>query len=246
MSDPRYDIFFRGECLDGFDLDQVKQQVGLLFKASPEKVEQLFSGKVVALRKDLDKATALKFKQALDKAGAKIYIKAAENTASASATVSTATTAASATAAAAQSITLEALPVGSDLLSADERTIIDAKAPDTSHIKMVSTFMEPEPIAKEPPPPSPDVSHLSTAAVGSDILEGFRQEAIPVSVPDISHISLASAGEDLASIIAEMQEEVAAPDVSYISIAELGADMDPSEKFAPPPAPDVSHIKLND
>lgn len=255
MSEPRYDIFFRGETLENFQIEQVKTQVGLLFKASPEKVEQLFSGKVVTLRKDLDKATTLKFKQALEKAGAKIYIKAAAAGNTAPIQTSPTPAAPQVKPAAAQPphneipkpvVTLTALPVGSDLLAAAERPQQNASAPDTSHIKLVSSFLQPEPITKEAPPPSPDVSHLSTAEVGADILEGFHRTEIPVSVPDISHISLAEAGEDLASLVAEMNQAIDVPDVGYITLAERGADIDPSEKKAPPPAPDVSHIRLTD
>ena len=90
VTEQRYDIFFRGEALEGFAIETVKANVAQLFKASPEKTEQLFSGKVVPLRKDLDKATAAKFKQALDKAGAKIYIKLAAETAPAPATAAAA------------------------------------------------------------------------------------------------------------------------------------------------------------
>lgn len=242
MSEPRYDIFFRGECLENFNPEQVQQQVGLLFKASPEKIRQLFSGKVVALRKDIDKATTLKFKQALEKAGARIYIKAA---AAAPASTTASTSPAPQATNAPTSIALNMLPVGSDLLTDDERTHIEAAELDISHIKLVSAFLEPEPIKQPAPPPAPDVSHLTTAEAGADLLEGYHNE-IPVSAPDISHISLAEAGADLASLIAEMDAPLPLPDIEHITLADVGADIDPSEKPAPPPAPDVSYIQLTE
>lgn len=272
MSGQHYDIFFRGEVLDGFTIDQVKTGIAQLFKASPEKIEQLFSGKVVALRKGLDKPGALKFKQALENAGARIYVKlAAEEsptettakpspkaaqtttqpaqaasqsspkTAAAPPTTPTPTTT---TASEAISATpLDILPAGSDLLIQAERKKDEEARIDTSQIRLASlfdTFKAPT----EPPPPAPDVSHLSTAAVGADVLEGYRNNTPPPPAPEVGHISLAAAGADVLEGYRNATPPPAAPDVDHISLAEVGADIDPAKKKAPPPAPDVSHIKL--
>lgn len=44
MTDPKYDIYFRGEVLPSQDDAQVKQSIAKLFKASDAKLAQLFSG----------------------------------------------------------------------------------------------------------------------------------------------------------------------------------------------------------
>lgn len=229
MSEPRFDIIFRGECLNNFPMEQVKQQFATLFKASPEKIEQLFSGNPVTLKKELDRESTLKFKQHFEKIGAKIHIKPS-GVALAPAAQAVTTTAPPTPQQAAPSAvqnqpslalaaaTLDILPVGSDILTAAERSKTDAVAPDTSH--------------------------LSTAAVGSDLLEGFADTQPTAIAPDISHLSMAEVGSDI-NPHAKAEIDIQVPDISFIDLAELGADIDPSEKTAPPPAPNVEHIKLS-
>lgn len=267
MTEQRYDIFFRGEVLEGFALDTVKANVAQLFKASPEKLEQLFSGKVVPLRKDLDKATAAKFKQALDKAGAKIYIKlvadAAATTApapapSASPAPAVPAPAAPAVAAAPRPVAPAAantaasqapaggafviLPPGSDVLRPEERPAVEAVKVDISGIRLASVFDQPE-VDTTPPPPPPKTSHLSTAPVGADILEGVKKEA-PPPPPNVSHISIAAPGATMSEGV-EKEPVPPVPDISHLSTAAVGADLlEGISKEAPPPAPDTSNIHL--
>jgi hypothetical protein len=250
MSEQHYDIFFRGETQEGFELTKVKANVGQLFKASPEKVEQLFSGKVVALRKNLDKATAAKFKHALESAGAKIYIKLA-----AAAVAATPIPAASASiddenepipkadvSTDDSNTEFVLLPPGSDVLRDDERHAFVPVEIDISDIRLASVFDITE-LDNTPPPPAPDVSHITTAPVGADILEGVTKEP-PPEAPNVEHISIAEAGADLAELVEKMMAPPA-PDVSHLSTAQPGADLlEGIEKPKAPPAPDVSHINL--
>lgn len=262
MSEQRYDIYFRGEGLDGFELDNVKNSVGQLFKASPAKAEQLFSGKVIALKKDLDKPTAAKFKQVLEKAGAKIYVKLAASTASAESQKKSAPSSAAASItpssaqepatagsptpnAAEEEIHLDILPAGTDVLSEEERTHFEEADIDISSIKLASAFDVVE-TNNEPPPPAPDVSFITTADVGSDVLEGYHDDTPPPPAPDVSFITTAEVGADVLEGFHNNEPPPPAPDVSHITTAEVGSDIDPTEKEAPPPSPDVSHIKLVD
>lgn len=246
MSEQLYDIYFKGESLEGFAEALVRQNIGQLFKAPPEKVQQLFSGKVIALKKGLDKTTALKFQAALKKAGAKIYIKQASAAQPASAAAQPANApqpvqqAKPTTTEASSHAALDMLPVGSDVLTEAERQHNEAPEIDTSSIQLSSNLDEP--LQQSPPaPPAPDVSHITAAEVGADVLEGVEKIA-PPPAPDTGHIALGAVGEDLGQI----HEEVVLPDLdlSDISLAEVGADIDPSEKKAPPHAPDTSHIEM--
>lgn len=248
MSEQRYDIYFRGECLDGFDDNQVKQGIAKLFKATPDKVQVLFSGKVVALKKGLDKATAIKFKQALEKAGARIYIKAAAGSQPAAQAKDSTRPAAKPEQPSqpAASGELGVLPTGSDVLTPEERRQYEELDLDLSHIQLQSAFA---PVENEttPAPPPPDVSHLSAAEPGSDILEGYQNDDIPLSEPDTSYLSMAEVGADLQELADAMNDEsIPLPDTDYITIAEPGADIDPAEKEPAPPPPDVSHISISD
>ena len=70
-----YTIVFKGEILDGADSSAVQQKVAAMFKADAAKLAALFSGKPVAIKKNVDEATANKFVAAFAKAGAKAYAK---------------------------------------------------------------------------------------------------------------------------------------------------------------------------
>lgn len=70
-----YAIVFKGEILDGADSATVQQKIGAMFKADTAKLAALFSGKPVAIKKNVDEATANKFVAAFAKAGAKAYAK---------------------------------------------------------------------------------------------------------------------------------------------------------------------------
>ncbi len=58
--DKRYDLYFAGEILPDADLAAVKINLAQLFKADSAKIEALFSGKPVALKRNLDTISAKK------------------------------------------------------------------------------------------------------------------------------------------------------------------------------------------
>jgi len=72
MSEPRYSILFAGEALPGFALDTVKANLAGLFKSDLDKIEALFSGQSVPLKRNLESAEADKYLAALQRAGAKV------------------------------------------------------------------------------------------------------------------------------------------------------------------------------
>lgn len=202
MSEIRYDIFFRGESLANHELSAVKQRFIKLFKLDADKAEQFFSGKVITLRKNLDKTATIKFKRALEHIGAKVYIRQAAETAAQKQQV--------------KPVELAILPTGSDVLAQNERSQIAAKEIDLSHLTISDSELVNDE-QSEAAPPAPDVSHLSAAEVGADVLEGYQHEAIPLPEPDTSHLSLAS-----DEMLLEQNEQQApkAPDVSHISLVD--------------------------
>ncbi|GAB1258948.1 hypothetical protein NBRC116494_34500 [Aurantivibrio plasticivorans] len=76
MSDEKFDIVFRGDIVLGHTLPEVKQRLAQLFKIELAKVDALFTGKAVPLKRNLDKVSAEKYKAALVKAGAQVSVKA--------------------------------------------------------------------------------------------------------------------------------------------------------------------------
>ncbi len=68
-------IIFSGELVAGFDTDEVKANLGKLFKIDDAaKLETLFSGKDVTLKKNLEPEQARKYEATLSNAGAMVRI----------------------------------------------------------------------------------------------------------------------------------------------------------------------------
>ncbi len=70
MEETSYNLIFRGVIADGHDAETVRKNIAELFKVSENKVERLFSGHPVTVKKNIDKATVLKYQSAFKKAGA--------------------------------------------------------------------------------------------------------------------------------------------------------------------------------
>lgn len=73
MSQARFKIVFSGELMPAAQLDEVKANLARLFKSDSAKIESLFSGNPVALKRDLAEDEAEKYLAALQRAGAKVY-----------------------------------------------------------------------------------------------------------------------------------------------------------------------------
>ena len=70
MADPQFEIAFSGQIAEGADLATVKQNISKLFNADAERLEQMFSGKRVLIKRAADEATMAKYRGAFQKAGA--------------------------------------------------------------------------------------------------------------------------------------------------------------------------------
>ena len=75
MADQLFEIAFSGKIMEGANPDEVKVRVGKIFNADAAMIAQLFSGKRVVIKKNVDKATAAKYKTALNRAGAQCEVK---------------------------------------------------------------------------------------------------------------------------------------------------------------------------
>ena len=70
MSQNSFEVVFSGKLVEGAVLEQVMAKVAALFKVEVAKVERLFSGATVSIKKGVDEPTAKKYQMALHKAGA--------------------------------------------------------------------------------------------------------------------------------------------------------------------------------
>lgn len=249
MDQQRYDIYFTGKVAEGVSEETAQQNLAQLFKTSVDKVGRLFNGKPQILKRGMDKTASLKYKAAFENAGLVVAFKKVSPTApeptpaAAAATVAAEPPVAAKEAAASDTGDMSLAPVGSDVLREEERRVLPEADIDTSNIKLVSAFMEPENEEKPAPPPPPDTSHISVAAAGEDLLAD-KPAPPPALDLNIDDISLAPPGADLE----ELHEDIPAlnPDTSALSIAEPGADVNPDRKEAtPPPPPNVDHLSVD-
>ena len=70
----QFDIIFRGDIVFGHQLADVKLRLQQLFKSDAAKIDSLFTGRPVPLKRNLDEATANKYRDALLKAGAMVEV----------------------------------------------------------------------------------------------------------------------------------------------------------------------------
>jgi len=86
MSFDQYDIFFSGQLIDGNDEAVARTKLAALFKLPPDRIDHLFSGKPIAVKRGVDMDTAVKYRTAFRDAGALLEIKPITTTESVKAT----------------------------------------------------------------------------------------------------------------------------------------------------------------
>ena len=234
-----YDVCFAGQLLEGQELQVVRQNLGKLFNANPETLDKLFSGNTQLVKRACDKATAVKYKQAIEKAGAKPIIRANEASAPQSAAP------AEARAEAANTDTgFDLAPTGSDVLRPEERSAPASNEVDTSYMELAATGATLGE-SHEAGGQAPDTSHLSMGEVGEDI-PNLEDTRTPLT-PDIDDIGLSPEGTDFSDC-APKQAEAPQLDLSDIELAPAGSDVleEQYRKKDEGPGPDTEHITLED
>lgn len=154
MSD-HFAVIFKGECLDYTDPNTVRDNIGKIFNASGDKLDKLFSGGKIVVRRNLDRASADKLVQVFNKAGAKVYLSELAPSA-----IAPAAPAAPAASSAAQS-------PATDNPSAPPNTSIDLPIADLSDLSLAAMqgyLVEP---AADDPTPAPVAIDADIAPVGS-------------------------------------------------------------------------------
>jgi len=235
----RFRLVFRGEVLEGQQKAAVKQRLGATLKVDGERLDAMFTGKAVVIRKDADTDTAARFQIAFKRAGARLRVLPVATEAEARATHA------------------PEQPVRTPVESAA------TDAPGGFRLAPVGALLvDPSP---PPSPPAVDTSRFTLASPGA--LLGAPVEVAAV-VPDVSHLTIAAPGTTLgepsavsATVVSTPSWKVAqagallarrAPDVEPpvdvdalgFEVAPAGALLDVAEHEPPPPPPDTSHLKL--
>ena len=215
-----YKLLYAGEVLEGQHPAIVRKRLATLLKLDEQRMDVLFSGKAVVVKKAADDALRARYTAAFEKAGARLRVQSVDTAppAAPDAPVPPAAhTACEEAATAADSqrdVGLQALPVGADILAANERTEFVPAAIDTEHLKVQGAVFVVE------------------------------EESVAAAAPNVDHLSLAEVGAVLGSESSEANLEQMM-DVDF-DVAEPGADMDTSERAPAPQAPDTSHIQLQE
>ncbi len=267
-----YNVYFAGQVMDGFELNTVRDKLAKVFNADQTTLDKLFCGKPQLIKRDCDKATALKYKQALERAGAIPVIKRAEPPAAAANTAPVrALTAAekiaalaaapdetsyqknTAPSAPADSQQKEAVtdsgsivlaPPGTEVLRENERAEPVIRDVDTSGYAIDATA---ERLSEEAPPPpaAPDTGHLSMGGVGETI-PNLASSVAPLS-PNLDGLALSAAGTDFSDCV---RPEPAVLPLDLTHLAALAPGDMPTEEQGrrpiPVATPSIDHISLED
>jgi hypothetical protein len=267
----RYNIFFAGQVMEGVDASVVRSKLAKLFNANEATLDKLFCGKRQLIKRECDKATAIKYKKALEQAGAVPVIQRAQAPATtAEAPAARAMTAAEkiAALAAAPDETnyqqrretpapkvaqqeapaddsgIVLAPPGTEVLRESERAEPVVREVDTSGLTIDASAQRLSEV-QPPPPPAPDTGHLSMGAVGDTIPTLDSSEA-PVS-PNLDGLALSAAGTDFSDCAAP-EPQAPALDISHLNALAPGdaTTGEQARKPAPAPSPATDHITLKD
>lgn len=242
-----FNVVFSGEIAGRADPAVVRANIGKLFNASDAVLERLFSGQPVAVKKKVDRATAMKVRALMKQAGVNAFMVAVDENgqllANESAAVSTPPPPANSMAA--------RVAVMAEQHAKEEASKPKPNdPPPPADIAKVSTWVL-YPVGARlsvPQTRAPvkigDISKVTYAAAGTDMIaEHEKPKVEPVKV-DISGMTMAEAGSDVLKESERRKVEPVKVDISGMSMAEVGAPLDELRDDKPPVKVDISHISL--
>jgi hypothetical protein len=263
MADVTYAIVFSGEIVEGFQAISVKAHLAKMLKASPKKIETLFSGKTIVMKRTADKAEAAKYGSALKKVGADVRVKIIKSDASTPAPRPAATpitpspttppqaTPPQATTASVAAPTPVAIPINTSSLSLapNEGNIVESALPvpapklDLSNMSILENDGTPLVAPKQAVKVDIDLSSFSVAENdGAPLIEPQADITPKVEVPDFG---LDEPGAVLETLKIEVEQ--VHPDTSGMSLAFPGSDLlnpEQRDQGPPPVAPDTSKLSV--
>ena len=218
----RYNIYFAGQLLEGQDLATVRDKLAKLFNADQPTLDKLFSGKAQLLKRDCDKATALKYQQAIERAGGQPIVKANQESAA----------------------TPPPTPIPEKTMTAAQRIAALAAAPDESSYRNESTSsVNPQhAAAADTAQHDADQEGLNLAPTGADVLRDDERTAPVISAVDTSGLEIDAAAMRLSE---EPPPPPAAPDTSHLDMGSVGEMIPNLPSAQVPVTPDIDAIKLS-
>jgi hypothetical protein len=172
----RYEIAFSGQLVPGAQPELVKANLAKLFQADAQRIAQLFSGRRIVIKNNLDAAAAEKYRVTLERAGARVEVVDMDMLV--------------------EEVELAPPPPAEPVAATPRRLQVaprdeymaafsDVDAPDFGIAPVGSDLQDARPEAQAP---RVDLSQFSLAPVGSDM--GQAKSTAPAPAPDTSHLKL--------------------------------------------------------
>ena len=238
METREFDIIFRGDIVLGHQLQDVKQRLQQLFKVDAAKVDALFTGRPVPLKRGLDEATANKYRDVLFKAGAQVEVCPTGNVKTVPREVPPE--------APARPAGWSLAPVGAYLLTPTERPRGSPVFVDTGAMSLRpagGNLLDASEVTKSEP------AHVTTpdfdvAEVGADLVRAEEKMDLPLVEIEVEDWGLAEVGADL--IAPEERPIVPGAPVSVgdFGLAPVGSDLGQIKPQVKPVTPDISKLRL--
>jgi len=227
----RYRLVFRGEVLEGQHKAVVKQRLGVTLKLEGARLDAIFTGKAVTIRKDADTDTAARFQIAFKRAGARLRVLPVDVEEVPAVEPESPPPSESG---------YRLAPTGA--LMVEQRAAPPPPVVATDHLSLAA----PGTALSAPRSYSatvPDVSHLTVAAPGADLhspTQAHVAEIAPVAAPTWE---IARAGVDLIPRSAQVEPTPGLVDIEF-ELAPPGALLIDEDDTTPPAPPDTSHLRL--
>lgn len=177
----RYEIAFSGELVPGAQLEVVQANLAKLFQADAQRIAQLFSGRRVVIKNNLDEVAAEKYRSTLERAGARVEVVDTEPQVVEEIKLAPPPPAVPAT-------EVAAAPAGRLVVAPRDEymaAFTNVDAPDFGVAALGADLQDGK---AEVAVPALDLSSFSLAPVGSDMGQAKAAPAAPA--PDTSHLKL--------------------------------------------------------
>ena len=232
----RYRLVFRGEVLEGQHKAVVKQRLGAALKVEGERLDAMFTGKAVTIRKDADTDTAARFQIAFKRAGARLRVMpVADELEQVPEPVSKPARARQP--AAKDDGTFKLAPPGA--LMADPAPLARPPEVDLSQFTLAAAGAVLG-VPRVVDAVAPDVSHFTIAAPGVTLSDA---EPLPVVEPVVPSWDVAEAGADIGTSAPPVEPPFELDDIEF-EVAPVGTPLADADDSEVPSPPDTSHLSL--
>ena len=223
MNEQLFDVVFFGILQTGKDKAIVIQNMASLFKSEPDKLAAYFIGGRKVIKGQVNEEVAEKYRAALENVGLVIKVEPCENT---------------------ENEQREA-PGDTEKNSTKSNRQPEQTTPVQSNPKQSNSVQSnPDQLSREPEGSLADITELTVAPVGVDVLEQTTKITAQ-KIDDISNISMAEPGADIIeNPVKTPAQEIA--DIHGLTLADTGADLitNPEPKKQTD-IPDTSHLSLD-